>query len=93
MKYTELNNSVKPEYINAFRLYPTETELVIDFALTDHAATRIKAENDGREKPENIIMETKARIVMPHATAVQLHQLLSGMLNPPKKEEEVKDNG
>ena len=88
MKYNELNKDVKPEYVNTFRLYPSESEIVIDFAVIDNASTKLKAESDGREKPEEIIIETKARLVMPHALMVQLYQVLDKMVNPPKEEKE-----
>ena len=80
MKYNELNKDVKPEYVNTFRLYPSESEIVIDFAAIDNASTKLKAESDGREKPEEIIIETKARLVMPHALMDQLEQVLNKMI-------------
>ena len=72
MKYNELNKDIKPNYVNTFRLYPSESEIVIDFAAIDNASTKLKAESDGREKPEEIIIETKARLVMPHALMARL---------------------
>ena len=90
MKYNELNKDVKPEYVNTFRLYPSESEIVIDFAAIDNASTKLKAESDGREKPEEIIIETKARLVMPHALMAQLYQVLNKMI-PEQKEAEPND--
>ena len=92
MKYNERNKDIRPEYVNTFRIYPADSELVVDFATIDNASTRLKAEMDGREKPEEIVIDTKARLVMPQALVVQLHQLLDKMINPPKeeKQEEIK---
>ena len=93
MKYNELNKDVKPEYVNTFRLYPSESEIIIDFAAIDHASTKLKAESDGRERPEEIVINTKARLVMPHALVTQLHKVLDQMINPPKEEEAEPNDG
>ena len=91
MKYNELNKDIKPNYVNTFRLYPSESEIVIDFAAIDNASTKLKAESDGREKPEEIIIETKARLVMPHALMTQFYQVLNKMI-PEQKEAEPNDS-
>lgn len=87
MKYTDTNRNISPEYVNTFRIYPSEGELVIDFAQIDYAATRIIADAEGREKPDEIVMGTKARLSMPPQLVLQLHKALTDML-PKKKEDE-----
>ena len=90
MKYNELNKDVKPKYVNTFRLYPSESEIIIDFAAIDGAATKLKAESDGREKPEEIIIETKARLVLSPQMLIQLKKALDSMI-PEQKEAEPND--
>lgn len=84
MKYSEKNTNISSEYVNTFRIYPSNDEIVIDFAQIDYAATRLKAEADGREKPEEICMTTKARLALQPAMVAQLYKALESMM--PKKE-------
>lgn len=85
MKYNELNKTISSEYVNAFRVYPAESEVIIDFAQIDHAATKLKAENDGREKPEEVFITTKARLAIQPQMLFQLYKTLGQMI--PIKEE------
>lgn len=85
MKYNELNKNISSEYVNAFRIYPAESEVIIDFAQIDHAATKLKAENDGREKPEEVFMTTKARLAIQPQMLMQLYKSLGQII--PNKEE------
>lgn len=84
MKYSEKNTNISSEYVNTFRIYPNNDEIVIDFAQIDYAATRLKAEAEGREKPEEICMTTKARLALQPVMVAQLYKALESMM--PKKE-------
>ena len=90
MKYSDYNHNIQPEYVNTFRIYPNDSEVVIDFAHIDYAATRLKAESDGREKPEDILMNTKARLVLSPQMLIQLKKALDSMI-PEQKEAEPND--
>lgn len=85
MKFKELNNNIKCEYVNTFKICPSPEELSIDFGLIDNAATRFRAEEEGREKPEEIILETKARLVMSPAIVQQLFDALNKIIVLPIK--------
>lgn len=90
MKYNELNEDVKPDFVNSFRIYPSETEVFVDFSTVDHAATKLKAESEGREKPEKIVLDTKARLIMPRVLVAHLYLALDKIVN--SREEEGGDN-
>ena len=90
MKYSETNTNILSEYVNTFRIYPNESEIIIDFAQIDYAATRLKAEADGRDKPEEVCMTTKARLALQPVMVVQLYKSLESMI--PKKEEKINDS-
>lgn len=85
MKYNELNKDISSEYVNTFRIYPNESEIIIDFAQIDYAATRLKAESDGRERPEEVFMTTKARLALQPNLIAQFYRTLGQMM--PKKGE------
>lgn len=84
LKYSEKNTNISAEYVNTFRIYPSESEIVIDFAHVDYAATKLKAETDGRDRPDELILETKSRLVLPPVMIKQLYDALVQMM--PKKE-------
>lgn len=90
MKYSETNINISSEYVNTFRIYPNESEIIIDFAQIDYAATRLKAEAEGRDKPEEICMTTKARLLLQPVMVAQLYKALESMM--PKKGEKINDS-
>lgn len=89
MKYVEQNQNLEPKYVNTFRVLPGDGELIIDFAQVDYAATRLKAESDGREKPEEIYLNTKARIIIQPSLALKISKAITEMIKieEPKKED------
>ncbi|MBQ3643025.1 MAG: hypothetical protein II961_00370 [Candidatus Riflebacteria bacterium] len=89
MKYIEQNKCLEPEYVNTFRLHPGDGEIVMDFARIDYAETRQKAELDGRDRPEEIFLCTKARIIIQPSLALKISKAISEMIKieEPKKED------
>lgn len=92
MKYGEKNTNISSEYVNTFRIYPNDSEIIIDFARIDYAATKLKAESDGREKPEEIVIETKARLILPPQILIQLKKALDSMIQKEVKPNDSKEN-
>lgn len=82
MNFTERdNNDIRPEYVNSFRAYAGNGEVVLELSQVDLVATLKGAEN-GKE-PESLIADIKGRFVFRPEQIQQLIQTLISAISAP----------
>lgn len=85
MNFTERdNNDIRPEYVNSFRAYAGNGEVVLELSQVDLVAT-LKSAKDGKE-PESLIADIKGRYVFRPEQIQQLIQTLISAISAPTQQ-------
>ena len=82
MNFTERDNGeIRPEYVNGFRTYAGNGEVVLELSQIDLVAT-LKSATGGKE-PESVVTDIKGRYVFRPEQIQQLIQSLISAISSP----------
>jgi len=79
---------IRPEYINSFRAFAGNGEVVLEFSRVDLAAT-LETSTDGTE-PKEMVVDVVSRCILRHDQVGQLINTLVGAISPQQNKEQPK---
>lgn len=84
------NAEIRPEYVNSFRVYSGNGEVVLELSQVDLVAT-LKGAKDGAE-PESVVVDVLGRYIFRPEQIQQLIQSLVGAISAPVATAKEKNN-
>lgn len=78
------NNGVRPEYVNSFRTYAGNGEVILELSQVDLVAT-LKSAESGKE-PESLIADVRGRFLFRPEQIQQLIQTLVSAISAPAQQ-------